>query len=170
VNNNRKHASGEVARIGPSCELDLFCFLSVLAACGRQIGVAAIGTNEPINHQLERGGRPIPIHRAHDHHAVRGDPHRIDIIHPVAGLSDRVIGITTARPVAEGLCSRNASLAGIDHFSIFRGEPRQIEDLDLEAGHVSDHVAGQGHETPGFRYFTWTGLVISRRPVDDQDT
>jgi hypothetical protein len=41
------------------------------------------------------------VHRTDDHDAVRRDPHRIDLVHPVVGLAQRMIGIARARPMTE---------------------------------------------------------------------
>jgi hypothetical protein len=54
VHHYGKHAAGEMARVIPACELDLLGKLGVLALCTRRVGVAAVGADQPVHHQLER--------------------------------------------------------------------------------------------------------------------
>ena len=50
--------------------------------CAR-IGIAAVGADQAIDHQLQRRGRLVPVHRRDDQDPVGGDPARIDLVHPV---------------------------------------------------------------------------------------
>ena len=74
----------------------------------------------------------IPVHRRDDHDAVRRDPHRIDLVHPVLRLAERIVRIAGARPMAERRGGREAGLAGMDLAAVFRGQPREVEHFDLE--------------------------------------
>lgn len=66
-----------------------------------RIGVTAIGTDQPVNHQLERTCGLIPIDRRDDHHAMGAYPARIERVHPIVDLAERMIGIATAWPMAK---------------------------------------------------------------------
>src|SRR5690349_10525054 len=93
VHHHRKDTPGEVTRVGPAGQLQPFGFNGILAAGRSRIRIAAVGAYQTVDHELERRWRLIPVDWAHDHDAVRRDPLRIDFIHPVAGLPDRVIWI-----------------------------------------------------------------------------
>src|SRR5262245_38101058 len=108
-----------MTRIRPAGQLQPFGFDSIFATGRRWIWIAAVGAHETVDHELERRWRLVPVDRTHDHDAVRGDPLRIDFVHPVAGLSDRVIGVAGARPMAERLSGGNAGFAGINRTPIF---------------------------------------------------
>jgi len=52
VHDDRKEPAGEMARIVPSFELHFFGALGIFAAGERRVGVAAIGADEAIDHEL----------------------------------------------------------------------------------------------------------------------
>src|SRR6185436_16502221 len=101
VHNDGEHAAGEVTRIAPSGELEFFRFFHTLPARRRRIRIAAVGADEAIDHQLQHARRLIPVHGRNDQHAVRRNPARIQLVHPVIHLAHGVIRIARARPVTE---------------------------------------------------------------------
>ena len=107
MNNDGEAAVREVAGIVPAL-LELLCALGILALRTTGIRVAAVGTHHSVHHRLESRGRLVPVHRTDDHDAVRRDPQRIDVVHPVMRLAERVIRITAARPMAECHRGRDA--------------------------------------------------------------
>ena len=111
MNDDRKQPALQMPRIVPALELDLFRELRILAWVGR-IGVAAIGADQPIHHQLQRRRHLIPVHRGEDHDAMGRDPHRIDLIHPVLRLAQRMVRIAGARPVAKRAAVEKHALHG----------------------------------------------------------
>ena len=119
MHDDRKQPSGEVARIGPALEFELFRPGRVLARSRGWIGISTVGADEAVDHRLETGWRLIPVHRGYDHDPVSSRPHRIDLVHPVIDLADRMIGIARAGPVAERHRGRDAGLAGMDGAAIF---------------------------------------------------
>ena len=71
----------------PSRRFELLSFSGSLPSVEVNLRIAA-SAQQAIDHQLERGGRLVPVDRADDHHAVRLDPFRINLGHSVAGLAD----------------------------------------------------------------------------------
>jgi hypothetical protein len=74
VDHDRKMPAIEMARIRPALQLQRLGFLRLLAVGRGWIGIAAIGADQAVDHRLQSGRRVIPVHRRHDHDAVRGDP------------------------------------------------------------------------------------------------
>ena len=56
MHHNREDASREMPRIVPARELELFRFLSVLAVGRGRVGIAAVGADQAVDHQLQREG------------------------------------------------------------------------------------------------------------------
>ena len=132
MNDDGEDASGEVAGIIPARELEFLRLLHTLPACRRRIRVAAVGAHEAIDHQFQYARRLIPVHRRDDHHALRRDPARIELVHPVIHLAHRVIRIARTRPVTERHGGGHARLAGKNLTAILRGEETQIEKVALK--------------------------------------
>src|SRR5437867_1772252 len=108
MHEDRKRATGEMARVVPAVELQLLRQLGGFSARRCWIRIAAVGTDEAIHHQLQRARRLVPVHRRDDHDAMRGNPAWIDLVHPVVHLPHGVIGITRAWPVAQRHRGRDA--------------------------------------------------------------
>ena len=85
-----------------------------LPAVRRRVGIAAVGADQPVDHQLQHARRLVPVDRRDDHHAVRRRPALVDLGHPVVGLVERMVRIAAARPVAQRHRRRHAALARID--------------------------------------------------------
>ena len=85
VHDHRIDAAGEVTRIRLSLQLQLFRPHRILSARRGDVGIAAVGAHQPVDHQFQRRRRLVPVHRTHD--AMRGHPHRVYVPHPVAGLT-----------------------------------------------------------------------------------
>src|SRR6185437_7150758 len=100
---------------------------------------------------------------------MRRHPLRVDVIHPVIDLANRVIGITTAWPMAQRLRGRDAGLAWVDDAAVFGGEPRQVEHLDLEAARCFDDLLGDGDEAKGLRHLAGTSVLTAARSVHQQN-
>ena len=166
VHDDGEQPAGKMARIVPAVELDLLRLLRVLAVGARRIGIAAVGADQPVHHQLQRRGDLVPVHRRDDHDAVRRHPHRIDVVHPVLRLAERIVRIAGAWPVAERRRGREARLAGMDVAPVFRGEPRQVEHLDLDARLRVEYLARDLHQPPGLRHLAGAGVLGARRAVD----
>jgi len=72
----------------------------------RLLAVVEVGSGLPPSAQTSRSiiasarSAHDTVHRRHDHDTVRRDPHRIDLVHPIVGLTERIIRVTTAGPVA----------------------------------------------------------------------
>ena len=95
------------------------------------------------------------------------DPQRIDLVHPVVGLAERIVRIATARPVAERHRGRDAGLAGMNLPAEFRRQPRQVEDIDRES-HFDEHRLGELDQPPALRHLAGAGMLAARRAVDDE--
>src|SRR5262249_44133883 len=80
----------QMPRIVPAFELDPLGQLRVLALRAGGVGIASVRADQAVHHQLERRRDLIPVHRRNDHDAVSGDPHWIDLVHPVLGLAERM--------------------------------------------------------------------------------
>ena len=91
-------------------------------------GLPPSAQTEAIHHQLEHARRLVPVHRRDDHHAVRRHPARVDLVHPVAGLAQRVVRVAPAGPMAERHRRRDASLARMDA----RGRTRTVMQAEVE--------------------------------------
>src|SRR5262245_34763389 len=108
--------------IVPAFELDPLGQFRVLALRARGVRIASVGADETVHHQLERRRDLIPVHGRNDHDAVSGNPHGIDLVHPVLGLTERMIWITRAWPVTKLRCRRKARLTLVYTATVFRGE------------------------------------------------
>src|SRR6185295_3795995 len=113
----------------------------ILAAGRRRIRIATVGAHEPVDHKLERRGRLIPVDRADDHDPVRRDPFRIDFIHPIPGLANRMIWIAGAWPVTKRLSSGDTGFAGENLTAVFGRQTREVEHLAFEVGHSRHNLA-----------------------------
>src|SRR5665213_1332779 len=169
VDDDTEEPPGKMLRIGPAGELQRLRLVRVLAMGRGRVGVAAIGADQAVDHQLQHARRLIPIDWRQDHDAVGRRPARVDVRHPVADLAQRVIGIAAAGPMAEGHGGRHAGLAGIDGPAALGGEPAQIEKINLETGDPLDNLLRHRRETIGLRHLAGAGLVAARRAVDHQD-
>lgn len=130
VDGDAKESAGEMFRIGPALELERFGLLGDLAMRRRWIGIPAIGSHEAVDHGLERRRCLVPMHGCDDHDPMRSDPHWVDLIHPVIGLAEGVIGIATAGPVAESHRGCHAGFAGMNGLAKLRCDPGKIEPID----------------------------------------
>src|SRR5712675_3561087 len=93
---------------------------------------------------------------------------RIDFIHPVVGLPERIVWIATARPVTERHRGRDTGLAGMNLFAEFGSWPREIEDIDRKS-HIDENRLGKLDQAPGLRHLAGTGMLAARRAVDDEN-
>src|SRR6476660_5800396 len=83
--------------------------------------------------------------------AVRGHhPPRIDLVHPVMRLTKRIVGITRARPMAECGGRRKTCFARVDVAAVFRSDPAEIEDIDVETAGLCQRVARDLDDPIGF--------------------
>src|SRR4051794_7046299 len=99
------HNDGEVTilkmlGIMPAVYFNRFGLIGMLAMGGCRIRIPAIGTNQAIDHRFQGGRSLVPMDGRYDHDAVSGNPKRIDFIHPVIGLAQRIIRVATAWPMA----------------------------------------------------------------------
>src|SRR5215813_5156213 len=121
-----------MTRIMPAFKFHFFGSLRILAAGQSRIRIAAVRTDQAVDHQLQRAGRLVPMDRAEDHHAMCGDPTRINFRHPIVDLSHSMVGIAGAGPVAQWHRRRDAGLTWINYSTVFRCKPAQVEKIYLE--------------------------------------
>src|SRR5262249_2079005 len=112
--------------------------------------------------------RLIPVDRCYDHDPVRTDPKRINLVHPVISLLQRIVRIATARPVTKRHGRRDAGFTRVNLPAHFGGQMREIEKIDGEPA-LSKNRFGKLAKPPAFRHLAWTGLVTARRPVDKEN-
>ena len=74
MDDHRKDPAFEMPGIGPAGELHFLGLLGILAVGRAEVGIAAVGADHPVDHQLHRRGRMIPIDRSDQHDAVRPHP------------------------------------------------------------------------------------------------
>ena len=168
MHHDRKIPAGEVPRIRPALQLHRLGLGGLLAMGRGGIGIAAIGADQPVDHRLQARRRVIPVHRRDDHDAMRRHPQRIDLVHPVAGLAQRIVRITAAGPMAQRHRGRDAGLAGMDGVAKFRCERDEVENVDGKS-HAREHRLGELDQPPALRHFAGAGVLAARRSVDDQD-
>ena len=116
VRQHREGASREVLRIIPAFEFQRLGEQRVFTLGGGGVGVAAIGAYQPVDHQFQARRCLIPVHGAQHKHPVRSHPTRINVRHPVVGLTQCVVGITRTWPVAKRHRGGHAALARVYHF------------------------------------------------------
>ncbi|MGY4228576.1 hypothetical protein ACVMIH_005937 [Bradyrhizobium sp. USDA 4503] len=150
------------------CEFERLGFARGLAVGRGRIGIAAIGADQAIDHRLESGRRLVPVDGRDDHDAVRAHPQRIDLVHPVVGLPERVVWIAAARPVAECHRGGDAGLAGVNLPAELGRQPRQIEHIDRQA-HLAEGGLGDLDHAPAFGHLAGTRVLAARGAVDQQD-
>src|SRR5688572_31957922 len=170
VHDDRETPSREVTRIVPARELEGLGLRGVFQGRAGRIGIAAVGTDESIDHQLEHARRLVPVHRRYDHHAMRGGPARIDLVHPIVHLPERMVRVARAGPVTERHGGRDAGLAGQDLASVLRGEDAEVEEVALESRVALDFTLRDPGEAVRLRDFAGTGLVASSGAVDEEDS
>ena len=134
-----------------------------------RIRIAPVGADQPVHHGLQRPWCLVPVHWRDNHDAVRRDPERIDFIHPVLHLAERIVRIAAARPMAQRHRGRYAGLAWVDRAAELGRRTAEIEDLDMVAGERSDRALRQLDQSPGLRHLARAGMLGSRRAVDEQD-
>ena len=127
MGDDREQPARQVLGVVPALQLDLLGPLRVLAVGAGRVGVAAVGADQPVHHQLQRRGDLVPVDRRHDHDPVRLDPHRVDLVHPVLRLAQRVVRVAGAGPVAERRGGGEAGLAGVDVAAVLGGQPAQLQ-------------------------------------------
>src|SRR3546814_5015960 len=93
----------------------MLVLLGILAVGRSRIGFAAIGANQPVDHQLHRARRMIPVDRRDQHDAVRPNPEWVDVVHHVLRLAERVVGVAGAGPRSEEHTSELQSLMRISY-------------------------------------------------------
>ena len=82
----------QVLGVVPAGHLECFCLAGILARGRGGIGVAAVGAHQAVDHQLQRAGALVPIHRRDDEDRVGCGPALVDLGHPVVGLAKRAGG------------------------------------------------------------------------------
>src|SRR5882672_4724274 len=100
---------------------------------------------------------------------MRRRPHRIDLVHPILHLAQCMVGIATARPMAERHRGRDASLARIDDTAVFGCEPAEVEYLDLEIRLGSEDDMRQHGEPPGLRALARARVLAAGCAIDQKD-
>ena len=169
VHDHGEYPPRKMARIIPAGEFDGLCLAGILAVGEGRIGIAAIGAHHAVHHQLDRGRHLVPVDGGDDHDAMRGNPHREDVVHPVLHLAERVVRITGARPMAQRRRGRETCLAGVNPASVFRGQPRQVEHIHRQPALVLDRRARERDQAEALRHLTRTGMLASRRAVDEEN-
>src|SRR5262249_55569625 len=121
-----------MTRVMPALKFQFLRSLRILAARQSRIRIAPVRTDQAVDHQLQRARRLVPMDRAEDHHAMCGNPTRINFRHPIVDLSHSMVGIAGAGPVAQWHRRRDASLTWVNNPTVFRCKPAQIEKVYLE--------------------------------------
>jgi hypothetical protein len=167
VNDKREQTAGEVTGIGPSLELERLGFLRLFAIGGGRIGIASVGAHQPVHHQFQHAWCLIPVHGRDDHDAVRRDPARVDLVHPVVDLTHRVVRIARAGPVAQRHRRGHAGLARKDLPAVLGREQTQVEQIAGDA-RTFELLTRQLHEPEGLGHLTGARLIVARGRGDEQ--
>ena len=138
-----------------------------MRACG--IGITVIDADKPVHHELEDTRHLIPVHRHNNHDAVRRHPAQINLIHPVLGLAEVIVRITTARPVTQRHRSRDTGFARINLPAVFGGQHAKIEKVDTYSVGGSKNFFRCFRQAKCFRHFARASLVGARRCADQQN-
>jgi hypothetical protein len=158
----------QMARIRPAFQFQRLGLVCFFAMGGGRIGIAAVSADQPIHHRFQPGWRVIPVHRRHDHYSVGRDPQRVDLVHPVVSLAQRIIRVAATRPMTQRHGSRDAGLARMNLLAEFRGKAAKIENVDSQS-HFLKHGFGYFDQPPGFGHLARTGVLAARRAVDQED-
>ncbi len=128
----------------------------------RRIGIAAIRADQAVDHQLQGARRLIPVHRRHDHHAVRGNEARVDLVHPVVDLTEAMVRVAGARPVTQGHRRRDTGFAGKDSTAVLGGQAAQVQYIDFDTVRF-ETFARELRETKGLRHLARArGVAVAR--------
>src|SRR2546430_2282806 len=106
------------------------------------------------------------MHWRDNHDAVRRDPARVNLMHPILGLAEVMVRITTARSMTHRHRGRDARLARINLAAVFGGQHAKVEKIDSYSTSSSENFFRCFRQAKGFRHFARAGLVGSRRPAD----
>ena len=139
----------------------------MLAARGGRVGVAAVGADEAVDHELQCARRLVPVHGRQQDHAVSRRPALVDLAHPVVHLVQRMVGVARARPMAQRHRRRHARLAREDAAAVVRCEQAQVEQVGLDR-RLLERVAGDACEAKGLRHLARAGAVVARRAAHHQ--
>jgi hypothetical protein len=115
--------AGQVLGVVPALLLDALGLDHALAMGRRRVGIAAVGADHAVDHQLQRARRLVPVGRRQDDHGVGRHPALVDLGHPVVGLVQRVVRVAGARPMAQRHRARHtmpASASSINDISAGR--------------------------------------------------
>src|SRR6185437_8290683 len=82
-------------------------------------------------------------------------------------LTERIIRVARARPMAERSSRREARLARMNVAAVLGGEPTQVQHFDRSA-RLCQNLARNLEQAIGLRHFAGTGVLAARRTVDQQ--
>src|SRR4051812_41342970 len=133
------------------------------------IGIAAVGANQAVDHQLQPRGCLVPVDRTDDHDPMRCRPHWINVNHPVLHLAERMIWVTGAGPMAERHGGRDAGLAGMNYAPVFGYEPAEIQNLGFKLRLPRENLTRKHREPPRLRRLAGTGVLVAAGAVDEKD-
>ena len=159
--------ASQMLGVVPAGQLQRLGQLGLLALGGGRVRIAAIGTYQPVDHQLEHAWRLVPVHRREDDDAVGGSPFLVDFSHPVVGLARSVVGIATARPVTQRHGGGHAGLAGVDVQVVAGGQQTQVEQIHLDTFGLQNLPRPLGH-AEGLGDLAGTAAIVARRTTDQQ--
>ena len=155
--------------IVPAFELDRLRLRGFLAVSAGRIGIPAIRADEPVHHELQHARCLIPMDGGHDHHAMGGDPARIELVHPVVDLAHVMIGVAGTRPVAERHGGGDARFAGVNLAAVFGVDPAQIEEVHGEAAVPFEAFAHLCCHPECFRHLAGAGFIGAWRGGNQKD-
>jgi hypothetical protein len=113
----------------------------------------------------------------YDQHAMRGDPYRIDLVHPIPCLAKRIIGIAGTWPMAERRRRREERLAGMDVPAIFGCErsefqhfchhprPRRFRGQSRRGGRISTSCLGRLYASMMKEHTTFVAVRHRQDPL-----
>src|SRR3546814_19772027 len=91
----------------------------------------------------------------------------IDAVHCIVILAQGMVGITTARPMAQGHRRGHAPFAGVDLVLVFRNQPAQVEHVGL---HAADRKSVGEGKSVSVRVDLGGRLIIKKKTQKTEKT
>jgi len=158
---NTEMPAGQMPWVGPSVKFQQLLPLGLLCV-GRRGWDCRRRANEAVDHSLQGGGVWYSWRAGHDHDAMSCNPHRINIVHPIVGLAERVVRVATARPVAKCIEVDTQDLQG--WICLPNSDVKRLRSMDVESEAHFSKIGSDDLISRQVSTFRRASVLAARRP------